>query len=93
MDKVEGSKKTCGWYDPIENKITLFLKPNKTVKDLCSTLIHEYTHYKQPCRTKYRKLLNEHGYENHPFEIQAYSTEKYYTPMLMKILRLTQKVK
>jgi len=93
FQRAEESKKICGWYCPYENEITMFLKPNKTVKEFCRTFIHEYTHYMQPCRTRYKKLLDQYGYENHPFEIQAYATEKYYGKECMKVLRLTQKVK
>ena len=93
FQRAEESKKICGWYCPYENEITMFLKPNKNVREFCRTFIHEYTHYMQPCRTRYKKLLDQYGYDNHPFEIQAYATEKYYGKECMKVLKLTQKVK
>jgi hypothetical protein len=93
FQRAEESKKICGWYCPFENEITMFIKSNKTVSEFCHTFIHEYTHYMQPCRTKYHKLLQEYGYDKHPFEIQAYSTEKHYGRKCMKILKITQKLK
>ena len=91
--RAEESKKICGWYCPYDNEITMFIKSNKNVSEFCRTFIHEYTHYLQPCRTKYKKLLDKYGYDKHPFEIQAYATEKHYGRKCMKVLKLTQKVK
>lgn len=89
--KVKGScrpqPKTFGWYDSIKHTITLFTKRCKTVGEFTSTFIHEYTHSMQPCRTQYMKLYKIHGYVNHPFEIQAYATEKVYNKKLLNTLR------
>jgi hypothetical protein len=93
FQRAEESKKICGWYCPFENEITMFIKPNKDVREFCRTFIHEYTHYMQPCRTKYHKLLKEYGYDKHPFEIQAYATERHYGKKCMDILKLTNKIK
>jgi len=90
---AKGHKKTCGWYCPFSNEITIFIKTCKTVREFTSTFLHEYTHYMQPCRTKYAKLLKQHGYEKHPFEIQAFSTEKFYNKKLLSILRQSYKLK
>ena len=90
---AKGQKKTCGWYCPFSNEITIFIKTCKTVREFTSTFLHEYTHYMQPCRTKYAKLLKQHGYEKHPFEIQAVSTEKFYNKKLLSILRQSYKLK
>jgi uncharacterized protein YjaZ len=90
---AKGQKKTCGWYCPFSNEITIFIKTCKTVREFTSTFLHEYTHYMQPCRTKYAKLLKQHGYEKHPFEIQAFSTEKFYNKKLLSILRQSYKLK
>ena len=64
-----------GWYDTIEHTIYIKLINIKTVKDLTSTIIHEYTHSLQPCRTHYFRLLKEHGYKKHPYEIEARKNE------------------
>lgn len=90
--RAVGDKKICGWYCPYDNKITIFTKTCKTIKEFTSTFIHEYTHYMQPCRTKYQKLLKEHGYKKHPFEIQAYSTEKHYNKKLLRVLKITKQL-
>ena len=42
-----------------------------TLGDFIKVFIHEYTHYLQPIKTKYHKMLDECGYENHPHEIEA----------------------
>jgi len=82
-----GDKRCAGCYDPIDNSISLFLNANKTVGELLRTFVHEYTHYLQPCRTKYMELLNTHGYDNHPFEIEAYSVEKKYGRKLLNVIK------
>lgn len=65
-------KKTYyGQYEPYKNKITLFWNNIPTLNDFIHTLIHEWVHYLQPIKTKYYKLLNEFGYEKHPFEQEA----------------------
>jgi hypothetical protein len=33
------------------------------------------------------ELLNTHGYENHPFEIEAYSVEKKYGRKLLNVIK------
>lgn len=50
--------------------ITLYICRNKTIKDLISSCIHEYTHALQ-FWTKYWKLYGQYGYKRHPYEIEA----------------------
>lgn len=70
--KKSNLKKTYyGQYEPYQNKITLFWNNIPTVEDFIHTLIHEWVHYLQPIKTKYYKLLDEFGYEKHPFEKEA----------------------
>ena len=90
---AQGQKKVCGWYCPMENEMTIFIKTCKTVGEFTSTFLHEYTHYMQPCRTKYHKLLEQYGYEKHPFEIQALATEKFYNRKLLRVLKISKKLK
>lgn len=73
------SSKYFGWYDPQINQVVLFIKNCKTIGQLVTTFIHEYTHSTQPCLTKYSKLLKSHGYKNHPFEIEAVENEIIYS--------------
>jgi len=86
MDKHE-RKKYCGMYDPYENIIFVYVDSCKTISSLTSTIIHEYTHYLQPILSKYAKLLNKHGYEDHPHEIEAYGNEKKFNRKLLNYLR------
>lgn len=83
----EDNKTLAGWYDPIENEISIMLDSCKTVGNFTATFVHEYTHYLQPCRTKYHKLLEEHGYTNHPFELEAYGNEIKHNRKLLNIVR------
>ena len=87
FDRMFGDKKCAGCYDPIKNTITLFLQPIKTVGELLRTFVHEYTHYLQPCRSKYMKLYEIHGYNNHPFEIEAYQMEKTHGIKLLNVVK------
>ena len=73
-------------YDPYKNVIRIF-KTIKTLGQFTSTFIHEYTHYLQPCKTKYSKLMKEHGYEFHPFESEARMNEYLYNRKLLSYLR------
>ena len=81
--------KLHGFYDPDDNEIRIFTKRNKTLDEFIKTFIHEYTHYLQPCKTQYTKLLDTYGYENHPFEIEAYANEdKYFKQAYKEVKRL-----
>ena len=76
-----------GWYEPIINVITLSTLNCKTIGQLTTTFIHEYTHSLQPCLTKYNKLLKQNGYTKHPYEIEARVNEKIYTNLLLREFR------
>lgn len=75
---------TYGWYEYQHNKITLFYGVCKNLQSFVSTIVHEYTHYTQPVAQKYYKLLEKHGYNNHPFEIEAFENEKKYSEYVFK---------
>lgn len=76
------SNECYGFYDPYEHEIIIMLKENKTIRDIVSLICHEYTHSLQPCISKYMKLLDKHGYENHPFEKEAESNEYIFKEIL-----------
>jgi hypothetical protein len=76
--QVSGSPR-YGEFDPIENTMVIFHNHCTTTKLLVQTVLHEYTHYMQPIRGSYFKLLKEHGYNNHPMEIEARESEKQYS--------------
>ena len=76
-----------GQYDPSNNCIEIYPDECRTLGQYTSTLIHEYTHYLQPVRTKYIPALITHGYWNNPFEVEARMTEKKFNRYLLSDLR------
>ena len=84
MKQVSGTP-CYGMFDEVENKIYIFHNNCSSVALLVKTVLHEYTHYLQPVRKSYVKLLNEHGYDNHPMEIEARDMEGYYLNVWNKI--------
>lgn len=61
-----------GFYEPDENKIYINSRI-KTARCAVSTMIHEYTHYKQNISEMYDRYYEVHGYnyDNHPYEVAA----------------------
>jgi len=76
-----------GEYCPVDNEIRVFTDEVRTLGTLTSVIIHEYTHYLQPIASKYYKLLKEHGYDNHPFEIEARNNERVHNRRALHYLR------
>ena len=64
-----------GEYCPEYHVMKLFKNHITNVRCLIETTIHEYTHTLQPVKTNYAKLYDEHGYNNHPYEIEARNNE------------------
>ena len=60
-----------GEYDVENNLININLERNVYVRCLIKTIIHEYTHYLQPIKSKYWKLAKKHGYYDNPLEMEA----------------------
>lgn len=64
-------------YFPYQKKIEIYMNNHHNVNEIVDSLLHEITHYKQHiqnprnCMSKYKKLLKEYGYDNHPMEIEA----------------------
>jgi hypothetical protein len=72
--------KICGEYDDTSNEIFIFWKNCIDVRELLTTLIHEWQHQLQPLRTQYFKYKGTY-YQN-PFEKEARWAEKeYLTPL------------
>lgn len=63
--------KIYGEYYVDDNLISINLERNIYVRCLIKTIIHEYTHYLQPIKTKYWKLAKKHGYYDNPLEVEA----------------------
>lgn len=74
-----------GMFDEVENKIYIFHNNCPNIKMLIQTVLHEYTHYLQPIRGSYMKLMDEYGYQDHPMEIEAREMEGYYLNVWNKI--------
>jgi hypothetical protein len=74
-DKNE--KDYYGDYDVEDGEavIRIYMNVNKTIKDLISSVIHEYVHNLQPNST-YDKLYRRYGYKNHPHEKEARKIEE-----------------
>jgi hypothetical protein len=74
-------KNVYGYYS--DQEITLNINAITSVKQLISTIIHEYTHFLQSPRTsyfkKYWKMNDKVGYIRNPYEIEARLTEQAYT--------------
>lgn len=68
---------TLGLYDIDENEIIVYVKPHLNIRDLIDTVIHEFTHYRQPMY-KYSDILKKTGYNNHPLEVEAREKAKTY---------------
>ena len=68
-------EKRYGEYCPEYHVIKLFKNNIDNVRCLIETTIHEYTHTLQPVKTNYAKLYDKHGYDNHPYEIEARKNE------------------
>lgn len=65
-----------GLYNPLENKIIIYVYQISTVSELSKTIIHEWCHSKQDILNKYQTLYRRFGYENHPMEKEAIECEK-----------------
>ena len=74
-----------GEYRYWDNEIIVYYNNCGTVENLIRTIVHEWQHQLQPM-SKYERLLDEHGYEEHPFEIEAEAIEEqYYKQVWMDI--------
>ena len=64
-----------GEYRYWDNEIIVYYNNCRTVSNLIRTIVHEWQHQLQPM-TKYEKIHNEVGYDDHPFEIEAEAVER-----------------
>ena len=76
-----------GEYNPLTHQVVIFINNLKTLTDLTSTIIHEWTHSNQDVLGKYVKLYKKFGYDNHPMEIEAYANEKIWNRKCLAFLR------
>lgn len=82
-----------GEYRYWDNEIIVYYNNTPTVKDFIRTIIHEWQHQLQPM-SKYERLHDEVGYEEHPFEKEAEAVElKHYKQVWMHIKPTINKIK
>lgn len=84
-DETE-KEKLYGHYILEKNKIIIYIKVCKTIKDIVSSVIHEYTHYLQP-NYKHLLYLKNYTYKKNPFEIEAKKNEILYTDICLKEIK------
>lgn len=75
-----------GNYDFYRNKMTIYENTCKTIYDIVSTIIHEYTHYLQS-RPQYQKYQKEYYYSTNPYEREAKRNEDKYTKICIRYIR------
>ena len=74
-----------GEYRYWDNEIIIYYNNCGNIKNLIRTVIHEWQHQLQPMG-KYERVLDEIGYEDHPFEKEAEAAEeKHYKQLWMDI--------
>ena len=75
-----------GNYCFYRNKMTIHERTCKTLYDIVSTVIHEYTHYLQS-RTLYKIYQDNYYYSTNPYEREAKRNEEKYTRMCIKFIK------
>lgn len=78
-------KNICGEYDDYSNEIFVFYKNCINIRELLTTIIHEWQHQLQPLRTQYLKYKGP--YHWNPFEVEARKAEKEYLKPLWDTLK------
>ncbi len=67
--------KVEGCYCSYNKCIIIYLTPEKSIREVVDTLLHEYKHHIDMRTQKevrlYSKQLNEFGYDSHPMEVVA----------------------
>jgi hypothetical protein len=70
---AELEKQFIAMYDASVNEISIKITGHRTLKNLVRTFIHEYVHYLQPEQGGwYDRYDKKYGYDNNPYEIEAY---------------------
>lgn len=89
--KYYKAKKVHGTYQYATRKITVYAYPTLTLKSLCETLIHEYSHHlhirTQADQNEYDRLTRKLGYHNNPHEVSARSYEEAYGKALFEYMK------
>jgi len=78
-----------GEYDNDLNKIHIYLPNHKSILELCDTVIHEFTHYRQNLIWYYDYNKQATLYNPNPYEIEAMTTAKAHKKNLKKFINST----
>jgi hypothetical protein len=76
-----------GEYCSDEHIVIVYVNKCKTISELTTTIIHEWTHSKQNIIGQYSKLYKKFGYDEHPMEVEAYASEKIWNRKCLNFLR------
>lgn len=89
---VDGDE-DMGEYRYWDNEIIIYYNNCNTVENLIRTIVHEWQHQLQ-AMSKYEKIHDELGYEDHPFEKEAEEAEdKYYKQIWIDIKPKINKIR
>jgi|TARA_R110000796_G_scaffold6992_2_gene24335 hypothetical protein len=75
--EAEGEQDDChAEYDRTDNSIVIYYPNMVSREHIIQTLVHEYQHYLQSPSWFKRYYDMGYGYNDHPYEVQAYAEEK-----------------
>jgi hypothetical protein len=79
-DRWYQEKNFLAFYDKEDNQIDLRIQGHRNIYNLANTIVHEYIHYLQPTHGNwYERYDKKHGYNNNPYEIEAYHLGETYS--------------
>ena len=83
--KNNKKNRNYGEYTNYDNTIKIWWKEHEDLKELASTMLHEYAHYLQfwPWYVRYK---SKYKYDQNPYEIQAKNMEKM-APLIVSLTR------
>lgn len=88
---IENNDDSFGLYLWKENRIIVYDSKCKSIMDVVSTVIHEYTHYLQSMK-KYYEYFNMYYYSTHPFEREAYKNSELYSKKCLYSIKKTNRL-
>jgi hypothetical protein len=76
--KKTKKEETMGEFIFQDNEIIIYYPQMKSRKDVVQTLVHEYQHYLQSPSWFTRYYSMGYKYNDHPYEVQAFTEEENY---------------
>jgi hypothetical protein len=76
--KSKDDEELKGWYESMDNTLTIVIDNIKNRRDLIRTIVHEYQHYLQSPSWMTRYYNMGYQYSDHPYEVAAYAEETNY---------------